>query len=486
MGKDKEQPDAAEASARCTISEADKAKARKWFARAKELADGKNWDYAIQCYIDGLGFWPEAVEEGHQMLRVSASERTIRGGKKPGFTETMKRSMVGKDAKKAMLNAEWLLAHDPRNVSYMEGILKNANKLHCEDTLLWIGPIYGNAIESEKKLNAKRFALLRDIYEEAGDRATDRGEGTLAVQFYERAAEALRQQMQVDPKDLQLENELRDLSTKLTILKGKYESAGTFTESMRDADEQRTRHDQDRMVQDVGGLRRLIANAEKALAANPDNAGKIETLVELLCRLEDEQEERRAISLLVEKYKTFGDFRFKMRAEDIRSKQMRRALRAARDAKDAERTRRLKIELLKFEIGAYRERVKQYPTDNRMRFELASRLFQAGKFDDAIPEFQAARADAKVRIRADLYLGRCFFEKRFYAQAIGTLAKAVEAHEIPDDTLAKDLRYWLARATESDGQADRALEVYGQILELDYNFRDVRDRLQALNESRAE
>ncbi len=481
--KGKEQLTPAEAAARLVCTDADKAKARKWFARARELVEGKNWDYAIQCYIDGLGFWPEAVEEGHQMLRLAASERNIRGGKRPGIADTMKRSMSGKDAKKAMLNAEWLLAHDPRNISYLEGILKNANKLRCEEALLWVGPLYSNAIESEKKLSPKRFALLREIHEEAGDRASDRREAALAVQFYEGAAEALRKQMQADPKNLDIENDLRDLSTKLTILKGKYESAGTFTESMRNAEQQQGVQDQERMVQDDSDLRRLLSNAETDLESNPDNAGKVETLVGLLCRREDEKDERRAISVLVDKYKTYGDFRYKMRAEDIRAKQMRRTLRAVQERGDTDQAKKLQIELLKFEISAYRERVKQYPTDNRMRFEYALRLFQAGLFDDAIPEFQASRADPKVRMKADLHLGKCFFKKKYYPQAIGTLGKAVEAYEIPDDAIGKDLRYWLARSMAASGGIDEARKVYGQILELDYNFRDVRDRLQALNDT---
>ncbi|MEE9296149.1 MAG: hypothetical protein V3W34_14480 [Phycisphaerae bacterium] len=478
--KKKEPADPAEAAARYSCSETDKAKARKWFARAGELANDKNWDYAVQCYVDGLGFWPEAVEEGHQPLRLAASERSIRGGKKPGFTETMKYTMTGKDAKKAMLNAEWLLSHAPRNISYMEGILKNANKLHCEETLEWIGPIYSNAAESEKKLNPKRFALLRGVNEDAGNRASDRGESALAVQFYERAAEALQLQSQADPKDLSLENELRDLSTKLTILKGKYESASTFTESMRDAEEQRLIHDQDRMFQADDSMQELIAAAQKDLAANPDNPGKVETLVELLCRRENEADENRALSILVDKYKAYRDYRFKMRAEDIRSKQMRRTWRAARESGDGQKAKELQIELLKFDINAYRERVQQYPTDNKFKFEYGLRLFQARKFDDAIPQFQAARAAPKIRMRAELSLGRCFYEKRFFAQASGTLSQAVNSYDIPDDALAKDLRYWLARSMEAEKRLDAARDTYGEILQLDYNFRDVRDRLQAL------
>ncbi len=467
-------------------SEADQAKARKWFERAEELAANKNWDFAIKCYIDGLAFWPDAVEQAHAPLRAAAAVRNLTGGKKPGFSDSMKYSMTSRDAKKAMLNAEWLLSQDPFNISYMEGILKNANKLRCEETVMWIGPIYANAIENEKKPNAKRCALLREVYEDIGDRFVSRGFATRAVDCYERSAEALRWQKIADPKDMSLDNELRDLSTKLTILKGKYESAETFAESMQDAESQKALHDEGRLTQADEGLAKLIKRAEVDLAANPNNPNKVRKLVELLCSKDDEASENRAIGILVENYKKFKEYNYKVQAEDIRIRQLSRAARVARDAGDAEEYRKRLASLLTFEIKVYRDRVKQYPTNHRLKFDLASRLFQAKQFDESIPLFQMARTDPKVRTQADLSLGRCFYEKNFQAQAIGTLTKAVENYEISDDRVAKDLRYWLGRSHEAAGNVKEAREEFGQILQLDYNFRDVRDRLQGLQENRPE
>jgi len=464
----------------------DKAKARRWFARAAELAEGKNWDFAIKCYIDGLNFWPEAVEEGHQPLRASSAARHLTGGKKPGFSDSMKFSISGKDAKKAMLNAEWLLSHDPFNISYMEGVLKNANKLRCEEAFLWMGPIFLNALEKEKKLSPKRCALLRQLYEEVGDRHANRGQAKIAVECYENAAEALRLQTIADPKDMTLENELRDLSTKLTILKGKYESAGSFQESMLDADHQKGLQDEERMIRTDEDFVRLMQRAEADLAQNPDNPNKVRKLVDLLCGRDNLEDEKKAIALLIDKFKTYGDYGYKVTAEDIRIRQMRRVARDTLKSGDAEQARAAQANLLKFEIKAFKERVEAYPTNNKLKFELALRLFLSGRFDDAIPLFQAARADAKVRTQCDLSLGRCFYEKHYYAQAIGTLSKAVQSYEISDDRLAKDLRYWLGRAYEAEGQTAEAMAAYGNILELDYNFRDVRDRLGTLKQARTE
>ncbi len=471
---------AADASAPYVTSEKDKAKARKWFERAAELANGKSWDFAIKCYVDGLAFWPEAVEEAHQPLRAAAAARNLTGGKKPGFSETMKYSMTGKDAKKAMLNAEWLLSHDPFNLSYAEGVLKNANKLRAHDTIMWIGPIYANAIEKEKKPNPKRFALLREVYEETGDRCANLGQAKRAVECYQKAVEALNMQKVTDPKDLSLVNQLRDLSTKLTILKGKYESADTFQESMRDADDQKDLQNEERMIKGDDSLQRLIDRAKADVEENPDNQAKVRKLVELLCSRDDQRDENRAIKLLVDKFKTYGEYGFKVQAEDIHARQLKRAIRRKREAGDVAAAQQLQADLLAFEIKAFRGRIAAYPTNNRLKYDLAMRLFQMRKFDDAIPNFQAARADAKVRVQSDLYLGRCFYEKQFGSQAIGILSKAADAYEIPDDNVAKELRYWLGRAYEMEGKVSEARDAFGQILQMDYNFRDVRDRLESL------
>jgi tetratricopeptide (TPR) repeat protein len=124
-----------------------------------------------------------------------------------------------------------------------------------------------------------------------------------------------------------------------------------------------------------------------------------------------------------------------------------------------------------------------YPSDLRLRFEYASRLFEAGKVDDAIPMFQTARSDPKNRDRCDLYMGRSFFAKGLYDQALEILVGAIQAKEVPDDELAKQLMYWRGRAEEATGRLAEAKTTYSQIVRQDYNYRDIRARLETLSKS---
>ena len=46
----------------------DLTRARAFFERAQKAAEASNFDYAIDMYIEGLHYAPDALEEGHLPL----------------------------------------------------------------------------------------------------------------------------------------------------------------------------------------------------------------------------------------------------------------------------------------------------------------------------------------------------------------------------------------------------------------------------------
>ncbi len=77
----------------------------------------------------------------------------------------------------------------------------------------------------------------------------------------------------------------------------------------------------------------------------------------------------------------------------------------------------------------------------------------------------------------------CFFFKGWYIDSMDIFRQAIEDYEIKDDAIAKDLRYNLARSLEEQGKADEALELYRKLAQLDFNFKDVRQRVDKLRKS---
>jgi len=470
-------------NARLETTDAEQNKAKQWFKRARELGDKRQFDYAVEYYVSGLEFWPDAVEEALKALRGCAVARRSTGGKKPGLKDTMTRSVNDKDARQAFVNALWLFGHDPENYGYQEAIAKNACRLQAVDAAKWACDVCYSSLENNPKASAKQYSSLARLLEEMGDKAITREDFGYAVEALTTSVEVVRTWLRKFPKDNNAEVALKEISTKLTIVKGKYQDGDSFRGSIRDADEQRDRHDQKRSVQGEDRLTELIRKAEAEYEENPDQPGKLNQLVDLLCKQEKTEFENRAIALLTADYERTDHYAFKQRADDIRMKQLGRAVRAASKVGDAEALKKAQIAQLRFELGVFKERTERFPTDQRLKFEYAVRCFRAGQVDEAIPMFQSARSDPKNRSACGLFLGRCFFKKGYHSQAVSTLQQAVAQHEYRDDETAKSLNYWLGRAQEAAGDLAEAQKTYGNLLELDYNYRDVRDRLDGLRQA---
>jgi len=461
-----------------SFSEAEVAKARQWFQKGQELASKKNYDYAIESYINGLNFWPEAVEEGHKPCRAAA---LFRGTKKPSLSDRIRLKTSSRDPKKAMLAAEALLAKEPGNVGYMELVFRNAFKAGYPKTFMWIGELLSEAAEHEVKSNAERFALMGKTYEEFSSQV-EQSDPAAAIVALERAVRALTCLQSLKSQDLAISTQLRDVAGKLTILKGKYGTAESFRESVQDSESQRELHDRDRLFQSEQRVDQLIVQARQRYEADPKDRNAINALVTALCKRENEAFENEAIAILNKAFEETDEYRYKMQADDVRMAQFRRKARQLQATGDVQAVRQVLRDQLRFELQSYKERIAQYPTDMRLRYQFGLRLFKAGRYDDAIPVLQEARSDPKTRVQCNLYIGRCFFEKGYHAQAIETFTEALRAHETPDDDLGKNVLYRLGLAYEADGQTEEALKSYGQLIQWDYNYRngEVRKRLDAL------
>ncbi|MHC5111845.1 MAG: tetratricopeptide repeat protein [Planctomycetota bacterium] len=482
MGKKNEDSQAGEESfARLETSEENRNKAKKWFVRARELGEKRRFDHAVEYYVNGLEYWPDAVEEGLKPLHGCAVARKNTGGKKPGLKDTMTRSMTDKDPVKALTNSLWLFGKDPDNISYIEGVTRNASRLRAEDAAKWAGGVFGKALEVAPKAGSKLFLQLVKLMEELGGRATKRAESSFGVEAYQAGIEALTIMRRRFPKDQDIPNLIKNMSTKLTIVKGNFEKSESFRESMADSDAQKELHDADRSVQSDERMEELIAKAEQAYKDEPDHPSHLRNLVDLLCRRDNEEDEIRAIGYLVQEFKRTDNYRWKQTADDIRIKQLGRKAREVAAADGPEAAKEHQINQLRFELKVFKERLERYPTDNRFKFDFAVRCFRAGRFDEAIPMFQAARVDPKNRIACGLYLGRSFFRKGYHTQAIGALQEAIDAHSVHDDALAKDLHYWLGRSQETAEKIEDARKTYDDLLQLDFNYRDVRERLEGLS-----
>jgi tetratricopeptide (TPR) repeat protein len=455
------------------------AKARAFFDKANKVAETKNYDYAIDMYLQGLHYAPDALMEGHLPLAELALQRQSSGGKKPSMMERVKR-LGGKTPLEQMLNAEYLFTKDPDHLPYAEAMLKAAIAGGYDKTAGWIANMIFQAANASKNPSANTYILLKDSYK--------------TLSQFDKAIAAIQRAARLRPEDGALADEFKNLSAELTMARGKYDGEGDFRKSIKDRESQQKLQAQASVIKTEDYRVKAVEDARKKIAQNPDLPANIFELADALSGLETDQAENDAISLLENTYKTRNDFSFKRRAGLLRIKQLKRKIKKAKvalgtnpnDSESKAALEQLSAQLNSNELEHYRLCTENYPTDLGLKYEYAVRLLKNEQYNEAIPLFQEAQKDPRRKIAALNKIGFCFSMKGWLADAIDVYNQAIESYEIKDDATGKDLRYNLARAYEQQGEMDKALEIYRKIAQSDFAYKDVSQRVDKLRSEKTD
>ncbi|MFP4104973.1 MAG: tetratricopeptide repeat protein [Phycisphaerae bacterium] len=442
-------------------------KGKAFFDRADQVAETGNWDFAIELYLEGIQREPDNLERGHKPLREVSLKRKASGGKGPGMMETFKKR-AGKNPVQNLCNAEYLLAKEPGSAQYMLQVLQAAKKLELPEVTLWIGEI---ALELQKRSEKKNVKILQVLTETFHD-LEDFGK---AIQACELAAKE-------KPGDNQLQEALRELGAKYTLKKGQYGQEGDFTRAVKDMDKQKELMQRDSMVKSEDYLVQQVKKAQQEYEAEPTVPGKVSALVDALLKFEDPAYENQAIDVLTKAFADTKSYQFKMRIGDIRIRQIKRKYHKAKLDGDREALKEAARELLAFELQEYTERAANYPTDLGLKYELGVRQFMAGKLDDAIASLQQAQRDPRRRVSAMNLLGQAFKKKGWLDEAAETFQRCLE-NELGEQR-EKEIRYNLGDVLAQLGRTDQALEEFSDVAQLDYNYKDVRQRVESLREKK--
>ncbi len=447
--------------------------AKRFFDRGVQVAQTNNHDYALELYRDGLKWDPDALEIGHKPLREISLKRKAAGGKGPGLREQAGLRRAG-DPKEKLGWSAFMLAKEPDNPRYMELLLDAAMKVGAEKTARWIAGLLYDANRSSGKTSLDRFITIVDAMEKVED--------------YDLAVKACTDACRMKPQDMNLNTRLKNLSAMQTMQRGKYETAEDFKDSLDDAKRQMNQQDDLRVVSSDQIIDRQVEEARREYDAEPTAPGKIYAYVDALSKRGREDEEAKAIEVLQQAFEQSRSFRFRERIGDIRIKQFHRKAVDAAGALQTDPTnpdlkakaQQIARDSRNFEEQEYAARVANYPTDLTLKFEYGRRLFSNRKFDDAIPVLQQAENDPKNRLRAKSLLGQSFFNLGFSSEAVDTYRRAIEELEVLGGDTAKELYYNMGLALEQMGKTAEADAAYSQVMQWDFNYRDVRKRLQKL------
>jgi tetratricopeptide (TPR) repeat protein len=455
------------------IPEAEQKRANTIFERAQSVLAGGQYEYAIELYLNGLDVDPENVD-AHKALRDISLRRKAGGGKDLGFIEKMRIRRSNKDDKQAVLTAERLLAYDPGNTDIMLTMMQAAFRAGYFDTVLWAADVLMKANSSTARPDFNKYQALKDTYR--------------ALERFKEAAEAAQLAAQLRPENMDLAGEMKNLAAEYTMRKGRYESSRSFRESVRDMQRQQELFEAEKGVTSDDMLLRAVQQAQVEYEADPSEPGKLLRLVDALVKTELPNQENRGMELLRSAYETSRQFRFRFRLGQIRLGQLAREERAilsqlrANPADGALKQRYQQFLRAKCEeeLGEYTLAAENYPTNMEYRFAQAQRLYLLGRFQEAIPLFQQARQDPKLRVDSSTNLGRAFLDAGFLDEAVDTLRETIESYELRGDPRSKEMYYWYGRSLEQKGDAQAALRGYSQVAQWDFNYRDVQVRIRQL------
>jgi tetratricopeptide (TPR) repeat protein len=455
------------------INNGELARAKVFFERAREAAESENFDYAIEMFLGGLNYAPDALEEGHLPLCELALHRKGKGGQKPSMMERVKR-LRGKTPLEQLLNAEYLFAKDPKHLSYAEAMLKAAVAGGYNRTADWIANLVFQTNNAAPKPSFHTYILLKDSYAALGE--------------FDKALAACQHACRLKPQDKELADEFKNLSAELTMASGKYDQEGDFRKSIKDREGQEILHATQGIIKSEDYRLLAVKQAREELTQNPNLPRNIFKLAQVLSDLQTDQAQNEAIGLLENAYRTKKDFSFKQRAGQLEIDRLKHKIREAKaellanpdNAEAKSRIEELSAQLNNTELEHHQLCVQNYPTDLQAKYEYAERLLRNKRYDEAIPFFQEAQKDPRRKIAAMDKIGLCFYLKGWFADAIDVLTRAIDSYEIKDDSVAKELQYNLGRAYEEQGNSDKALEIFRKLAQVDFAYLDVSQRVDKL------
>lgn len=456
--------------------------AQEWFGKGSEALKKENFPYAAECFGTAVKMQPDNVV--YRQTRHGSLER-LYGNNGSGARMASVRVMgIRGKIKKARLQKNWSAVDQAAE----EGLSLNP----------WDAQMYaevGEAAVNREAADVAKYAWSKAVKYDLANIGYNRSLGYVLrdCHEYKAARDCFKRIYEADPTDAEARNMMSQLDAESVMHRGGYDVAETTRDVADKKEETVDAYEKDRrarkgqqMTADAPG-ESDEADLRHAIRKDPDNLNNY-------LRLAHYYQEQRQLPQALELYDQalekspqstdILEFKEDVELDILRDKlaDTTELLRKYPDRKNLkEKVSALRLQLVKQEIAALTPRIERHPQDMKMRFDLAERLRRVKKFAKAIPLYQQASADTRLKEDALVWLGECFIRdgklelgKRQFEKAIGLL----NATDKPDPF--KLAHYRLGQIHEKAGHADEADHHYTEILSIDYNYRDVQERLEKL------
>jgi tetratricopeptide (TPR) repeat protein len=437
------------------------------FRKAKDAMARQNHDYVIMLMPPVLEANPGLLE-GRKILRASQIAKAKAASKMDKSMAAVRiapaviqaKSAVGKSLGAGLAKLEEALTLDPfspqANAALGEIALQNdlpGTAVFAYETVRTAKPqdtqnLHGLA---QALIAAKQMSKARDVYQNI---------------------------LEVAPTDGAALKGMKDASALVATQSGGWEKSQDFRDSLKNKEESSALESASKVVKTAEAVAEQLARLHAQFEKEPQNvvlAKQIAELCETQGSLDHALQWFQFSHELTQKTDPVLEkavFRLQCALLDQEWEQAKAA--GSDDAVCDEILARKKSVILE---GA-KDRVKRYPNDLQYRFELGEALIDNGGYKEAVPELQQALRQPSVRHRALNLLGVSYQKRKMLDLAAKQYALAA-SEIVAMDNVKKDAIYSLGVILEEMGKKVEALEEFKKIYEVDSQFRDIAERVEA-------
>lgn len=442
------------------------------YRRGVEAVEKSNWDLAVEMFGMAVKFVPENLMY-RQLLR--GNQRKKYNDNRSGAGALAKSKLMGIRGriKKAKSKGEW----DEMDKACEEGLSLNP----------WDVQLNLELAESAKArdfMEVARFALQcawdtdknnKQISWQLAELLEERGE-------YDEAAKVWEHVCKLDPNDGAARSKLTGAHTKKTLDRGGYEEADTTKKVAV------LRGGGKSSGEVVAPGESQEADLKHAIRKEPQKVEHYLKLADYYKRNGQLDEAHKVLEQALQVSGNSQDVREQL--EDVELARMyknveiaREKAQSARDDAARQRAVDLNTEYQKRRLEVLVRRVERYPQDLNLKFDLAQVFMLFKKWPQAIPLLQQASQNKRLKVQALVNLGECFYADKKLPLAKGQLERAVaELNSAEDPKLFVKAHYRLGLICQELGDNQAAEQHYGEVLVVDYEYKDARARLEKLQE----
>ena len=427
-----------------------------------------NWELAEAMFSTCVKLIPDNVMY-RNLLRNSTKKKYKDNGKGAGSFSKTKLMGIRSRIKKAKAAEEW----EEVSKAAEEGLLLNPWDVQLNVELaeamqaLDRSEIARAALFDAVKAAPKDTALLSkfaDILEERAE--------------YDEAIKVMERVSLIEPSNLNAVRRITELQTKKTTHRGGYEDAATTRDVS--SNKAATRG------QVAAPGESVETDLKHAVRKDPQN---VDNYVKLAAHLRSIKKYEESLEILTKAVEVSGnDQGVVEQQEDAELLLMKNNVDLARekadssdDSDDRKKVAELSIELRNRKIEVLKVRTQRYPANMGMKLELAQLLMQLQQWKESIPLLQKAAQDPRLKGKAQMMLGKCFMYDGKLSMARGQFERAIpELDHEQEPEIFKECHYLLGRVCEDLDDKPAAEKFYGEVLVVDYEYKDALQRLEKI------